>query len=72
MHSFRKSIEYYQDDKYRDLPYGTIYYVAGTLSPYIDNLFRENIPVFIDHLNQLTDNYLTCNIVYLEPQNDLF
>ena len=67
-----KSIEYYQDDKYRYLPYGTIYYVAGTLSPYIDNLFCENIPVFIDHLNQLTDNYLTCNIVYLEPKNDLF
>ena len=67
-----KSIEYYQDDKYRDLPYGTIYYVAGTLSPYIDNLFRDRIPAFIDHLNQLTDNYLTCNIVYLEPKNNLF
>ena len=67
-----KSIEYFQDDKNRDLPYGTIYYVAGTISPYMDNLFRENIPTFIDHLNQLTDNYLTCNIVYLEPNNELF
>lgn len=72
MITLSKSIEYYQDDKYGNLPYGTIYYVAGTLSPYVDNLFRENIPVFIDHLNQLTDNYLTCNIVYLEPKNDLF
>lgn len=72
MITLSKSIEYYQDDKYRDLPYGTIYYVAGTQTPYTDNLFRENIPTFIDHLNQLTDNYLTCNIVYLEPDNDLF
>ncbi len=72
MITLSKSIEYYQDDKYRDLPYGTIYYVAGTLSPNIDNLFRENIPIFVDHLNSLPDNYLTCNIVYLEPKNDLF
>lgn len=72
MITLSKSIEYFRDDKYRDLPYGTIYYVAGTLSPYMDNLFRKNIPVFIDHLNQLTDNFLTCNIVYLEPNNELF
>ena len=72
MITLSKSIEYYQEDKYSNLPYGTIYYVAGTQTPYIDNLFRENIPVFIERLNQLTDNYLTCNIVYLEPRNDLF
>ena len=71
MITLSKSVEYFQDDKY-DLPYGTIFYVAGTQTPYIDNLFRENISVFIEHLNQLTDNYLTCNIVYLEPKNDLF
>lgn len=72
MITLSKSIEYFQDDRYSDLPYGTIYYVAGTQTPYTDNLFRENIPVFIERLNQLTDNYLTCNIVYLEPKNDLF
>ena len=72
MQVIKKSIEYFPDDKYGNLPYGTIYYVGGTQTPYTDNLFRENIPVFIERLNQLTDNYLTCNIVYLEPKNDLF
>ena len=72
MITLSKSIEYYQDNKYRDLPYGTIYYVAGTQTPYTDNLFRESIPALINHINQLTDNYLTCNIIYLEQDNDLF
>lgn len=72
MVGFKKSIEFFQDEIYRDLEYGTIYYVAGTttgeLNTYVKN-YSKRINKFI---NTVEDLWFTCKIVYLETNNTIF
>lgn len=72
MKGFKKSVEYFQDERYRELEYGTIYYVAGTttddLNKYVKN-YSKRINKFI---NTVEDLWFTCKIVYLETNNTIF
>ena len=72
MVGFKKSIEFFQDEIYRALEYGTIYYVAGTttgeLNTYVKN-YSKRINKFI---NTVEDLWFTCKIVYLETNNTIF
>ena len=43
MQSIKKSIKLFSDEKYRELPYGTIYYVAGTASTKINDYVLPQI-----------------------------
>lgn len=43
MQSFRKYIEFFSEDKYRTLDYGTVYYVAGTASSDVNNYILSQI-----------------------------
>lgn len=56
---------------YRELDYGTIYYVAGTQTPEINKYVKHNARRITKILNKDEDNWLTCNIIYLED-NTLF
>ena len=72
MQSIKKSIKLFTDDKYRDLPYGTVYYVAGTATPTINDYVLSQIASIEEHINQNEQSWITCKIVYLPTSNPLF
>lgn len=67
-----KSIESFHDDKHRDLPYGTIYYVAGTETTALNDYVSSQATYLENQINRNSDNRLTCKIIYLEATNSLF
>lgn len=72
MITLSKSIEIFSEDKYRDLPYGTIYYVAGTASAKINDYALSQIESIEKRINQNASNWVTCKIVYLAEDNPFF
>ncbi len=70
--SIYKTIEFFHDDKYRDLSYGTIYYVAGTETTALNEYVLSQITDLEDQINRNSFNWLTCKIIYLEATNSLF
>lgn len=72
MQSINKSIEIFSEEKYRNLPYGTIYYVAGTETPALNNYVWSRIESIEEYINQDGQNWVTCKIVYLMADNPLF
>ena len=67
-----KSIEYFDEEKYRNLDYGTIYYVAGTDSSDINNYVLSQLDDIAERLNIDERNWVTSKIVYLPANNSLF
>lgn len=72
MRDIEKSIEFFTGERYRDLEYGTIYYVPGLLSPEQNNLVLARIEHIERRINLSENNWVTCRIVYLDPTNPLF
>lgn len=72
MQSFRKYIEFFSEEKYRTLDYGTVYYVAGTASSDVNNYILSQIASIEERINGDKDNWVTCKIVYLSSDNNLF
>ena len=72
MQSIKKSIEFFSGEKYRNLDYGTIYYVAGKASSEINEYVLLQIDSIEEHLNQNASNWVSCKIVYLTSDNPLF
>ncbi len=72
MQEIKKQIEFFSNEKYRELPYGTIYYVPGTASSALNEYVKANADTIADHLNRGENNWVTCNIVFLEIGNSLF
>lgn len=72
MQSIKKSIKLFTDEKYRDLPYGTVYYVAGTATPTINDYVLSQIASIEEHINQNEQSWITCKIVYLTAENPFF
>ncbi len=72
MQVIKKIFEYFTAEKYRDLNYGTIYYVAGDDSPEINDYVLARIDQLSEKINQNERNWVTCKIVYLNATNALF
>lgn len=72
MQSIKKSIEVFTGEKYRDLDYGTIYFVAGNSCPEINDYVLSQIESIEEHINQNASNWVTCKIVYLTANTPLF
>ena len=72
MQSINKSIKIFSDEKYRDLPYGTIYYVAGNATPALNDSVLTRIDQLSEMINQNEHNWVTCKIVYLKAENPFF
>ena len=72
MQSIKKSIDLFSDEKYRNLDYGTIYYVAGTASSEINDYVLTRIDQLSEMINQNEHNWVSCKIVYLTANNPLF
>ena len=72
MQVIKKIFEYFTAEKYRDLDYGTIYYVAGDESPEINDYVLARIDQLSEKINQDERNWVTCKIVYLNAANPLF
>ena len=72
MQSIKKSIKLFSDEKYRELPYGTIYYVAGTASAKINDYVLSQIESIEKRINQNASNWVTCRMVYLAADNPFF
>lgn len=72
MQSIKKSIEFFSGEKYRNLDYGTIYYVAGTASSEINDYVLTRIDQLSEMINQNEHNWVSCKIVYLTANNPLF
>ncbi len=72
MQSFRKSIEFFTEERYRDLDYGTVYYVAGTETPDANEYMMRHLDFICSQINKNKQNWLTCKIICLTAENDLF
>ena len=72
MQVIKKIFEYFTAEKYRDLDYGTIYYVAGDDCPEINDYVLARIDQLAEKINQNECNWVTCKIVYLSVTNPLF
>lgn len=72
MQGFKKSIEFYTDKKYRDLEYGTIYYVPGTSSQILDAYLCTHADEIAARLNDNGLNWVSCHIDCLDKENPLF
>lgn len=72
MSRLRKAIASYNGDKYRELDYGTIYFVAGTESQELNASFKRHIGDIQLALNTDNDNWIRCELVYLNQDNILF
>ena len=62
----------FTEEKYRDLPYGTIYVVAGTKSSALNAYVQNHKEEITAALNNDETNWVNCQIVCLDAQNDLF
>ena len=72
MRGLRTSIEFYKDEKYRDLEYGTVYYVPGTASQELNAYVRAHTEEIAARLNEDERNWVTCRIVCPDRDNTLF
>lgn len=72
MQSIKKSIKLFTDEKYRALPFGTVYFVEGTASAKINDYVLSQIESIEERINQDTSNWVTCKIVYLKAENPFF
>jgi len=72
MQGFKKFIEYLQDEKYRNLDYGTIYYVAGNTTLALNEYVKSQAKDIAEQVNKNDRNWVTCKIVYLDLDNTLF
>jgi len=72
MQSFRKSIEFFSEEKYRDLDYGTVYYVASRQTPELNEYVKTHADQIAEQINSDEDNWITYKIIYLEEDNPLF
>ena len=71
MQVIKKIFEYFTAEKYRNLDYGTIYYVAGD-NPEINDYVLARIDQLSEMINQNERNWVTCKIVYLDVTNPFF
>ena len=69
---YRKSIEIYQDERYNELLYGTIYYVPGTNCESLNVFVKRNAERIATLINKEPDNWVTCHISYLDAGNSFF
>lgn len=72
MKGFKKSVEYFQDERYRELEYGTIYYVAGTTTDQLNTYVKRESKNITKYINTVEDLWFSCKIVYLEANNTIF
>ena len=72
MQSIKKSIKLFTDEKYRALPFGTVYFVEGTASAKINDYVLSQIESIEERINQDTSNWVTCKMVYLKAENPFF
>jgi len=72
MHGLRTSIKFYPDEKYRDLEYGTVYYVPGTASQELDAYVCAHADKIAARLNEDERNWVTCRIVCPDSSNQFF
>ncbi len=72
MNRFQKDIVFFKEEKYRELNYGTIFFVPGTKSSSLNEFVRLNADKIEANLNADETNWVTCQIVFLEQDNNLF
>lgn len=72
MASIIKYIEFFPEKMYRDFDFGTVYYVAGTTTPALNQYVQKHAAQIAKHINQDESNWVTCKIIYLEVDNPLF
>jgi len=67
-----QTLEFFRGDKYRDLAFGTVYYVAGRETDAINGFVQRNARRVAKLLNENKDYWVTCRIEYLEADNPYF
>ncbi len=72
MQSFRKSIKFFTEEKYRNLNYGTVYYVAGTETSDANEHMLSHSDFICSQINKNKQNWIKCKIICLTIENDLF
>lgn len=65
----RKKIVSFQDEKYKDLPYGTVYYIASKQNATLNDYVRENADAIAKRLAQESSVWISVRLVYLESDN---
>ncbi|MBR2265072.1 MAG: hypothetical protein IJ882_00095 [Paludibacteraceae bacterium] len=72
MQKLIKKIASFSDDIYRDLPYGTIYYIASEQNIALNNYVKAHADNVIAKLEKESSIWISVRLVYLESRNDYF
>ena len=70
--SVEREIVFFDGEKYGDLPYGTIYFVAGKKSTALNDFVRQTADKTAAELNADESHWVTCQIVCLDTDNPFF
>lgn len=65
-------IEFYTDEKYQNLPYGTIYIVVGKLYGLKYDEYCQMRERIVDYIMDDSFNWLNSDVVILDTDNDMF
>jgi len=66
----RKKIVSFNDEKYKDLPYGTVYYIASKQNTALNEYVRKNADSIAEKLEQESSIWISVRLVYLESENE--
>lgn len=72
MQGFKKSIEFFHDEKYRNLEYGIVYYVPGFTTSEINGFVKRNAKRIAKLINENNRYWIACKIIFLDSDNTLF
>ena len=70
MQKLIKRIKSFTDEKYRNLPYGTIYYVASKQNLALNEYVKANADALAEKLNKEYNIWISVRLVYLNSDND--
>lgn len=65
----RKKIMSFSSEKYKDLPYGTVYYIASKQNTALNDYVRNNADAIAKKLEMESSVWISIRLVYLESEN---
>ncbi len=72
MQGFKYSIEIFEEEIYRELDYGIIFYVPGKNTPELNAYVKKHARSIAKLINLDEEFWVQCKIKCLNPDNDLF
>ena len=66
----KKKIVSFNEEKYKDLPYGTVYYIASKQNIALNDYVKRNADAITKKLEMESSVWISIRLVYLESENE--